>query len=155
MTGPAGRASAAAAPSRSARAVPQTQSAATTARLVAVFLGVYDPRMRDVPLCSPSLPVEAIGFRPHRGGALGMLAATRGQEARAPLPPVAGPTSRRAAIKLIRATLATHRDRSIRDGASRAPDIRAACAAAPVPAPAPEPARTAQHALSCRRQGGA
>ena len=59
----------------SAEAATRARIADQTARLVADFREVYHEKMRDLPLCNPSLHVEAVGFRPWGDGALGVLVA--------------------------------------------------------------------------------
>ncbi len=46
-----------------------------TAALVADFTEVFNSRMRDLPMVNAALHVEAVGFRPWEGGALGVLVA--------------------------------------------------------------------------------
>jgi [NiFe] hydrogenase assembly HybE family chaperone len=46
-----------------------------TDRLVADFREIWNAKMRDVPLVNHALHVEAVGFRGHAGGALGVLVA--------------------------------------------------------------------------------
>lgn len=46
-----------------------------TRALVADFTEVFNARMRDVPMVNHALHVQAVGFRPHEGGFLGVLVA--------------------------------------------------------------------------------
>lgn len=48
---------------------------ARTNRLVADFREIWHAKMRDVPLVNKQLSVEAVGFRRHEGGLLGVLVA--------------------------------------------------------------------------------
>ena len=44
-----------------------------TAALVADFTEVFNSRMRDMPMVNHALHVQAVDFRPHEGGFLGVL----------------------------------------------------------------------------------
>lgn len=46
-----------------------------TAALVADFTDVWHAKMKDVPIVNHALHVQAVGFRPYEGGALGVLIA--------------------------------------------------------------------------------
>ena len=41
--------------------------------LAAAYAVVHDRAMRGLPICNPALAVEAVGFRPHGGSALGVV----------------------------------------------------------------------------------
>jgi [NiFe] hydrogenase assembly HybE family chaperone len=47
--------------------------AAAARKLEADFTEIWNAKMRDVPLVNPTLRVEAVGFRPYEGRALGVL----------------------------------------------------------------------------------
>lgn len=56
-------------------AVQEAEREARTRALVADFNEVFHTRMRDLPMCNKTLHVQAVGFRPHEGGFLGVLVA--------------------------------------------------------------------------------
>lgn len=47
--------------------------ASAVLRLAALFQGVAETRMADLPLRNPALQVEAVGFRPWQGASVGVL----------------------------------------------------------------------------------
>ncbi|MEH7827807.1 [NiFe]-hydrogenase assembly chaperone HybE [Gemmobacter denitrificans] len=53
----------------------QTEMAARTAALVADFTEIFNAKMRDVPMVNHALHVQAVEFRPHERGFLGVLVA--------------------------------------------------------------------------------
>lgn len=51
-----------------------TAAEAIGARLEAIYRGISEGAMRDLPICNPALEVAAIGFRDHAGVVVGVLA---------------------------------------------------------------------------------